>query len=232
MCQSKAEGGLRCAAHTRGPFGRAEVGTPKWEKVAVAYASTAEGAAVMEMMVDQAIRTGDVEREAMFRVVLGQGQQQREVAAEVKSQVRRPGAGSDWVPDGFGFPSGDELAAPFSSPTSRRGLINRMYWENVRCQTDELFAEAGLAEDEHERWLLLVRKETGSNWVLDRDDVLVRGWTGGWNEVKVSGFGAAERALSDVIPTRMLPGQVLLVSGRYDLSREVQLKMQKVRWAQ
>lgn len=43
MCKSQAEGGQRCAAHTRPRFEAANLGTPEWTKAAKEYASTREG---------------------------------------------------------------------------------------------------------------------------------------------------------------------------------------------
>lgn len=237
MCQSKADGGLRCAAHTRGPFGRAKFGTPGWEKAAVAYATTSEGAAVMEACIDQAIRRGDPEREAMFRVVLGQAGQQREVAGEVRSQVRSEkaaaGLGSGPGP-GKGFPTANELGTAFMSTTSRKGLVNRMYWDTAQSQVDRMFSAMGIEPVDCRRWVVLVERR--ARWSMGRR-FAVKSLSGPWHVDAVDDglsreHEAVEHALNDLIPSRMPQGQVLQVNGFYDVRDDLNLSLQPVTWAQ
>lgn len=237
MCQSKADGGLRCAAHTRGPFGRAKFGTPGWEKAAVAYATTSEGAAVMEACIDQAVRRNDPEREAMFRVVLGLAEQQREVASEVRSRVRteKAAAGPGTGPGpGKGFPTSDELGTAFMSTTSRKGLVNRMYWDAAQSQVDRLFSAMGIEPVDSRRWVVLVERR--ARWSMGRR-FAVKSLSGPWrvdaaDDSLLREHEAVEHALNDLIPSRMPQGQVLQVNGSYDVRGDLNISLQPVTWAQ
>lgn len=55
MCKSVAEGGQRCAAHTRPAYEAATPGTPGWDAAAAAYASTPTGRTELEGELDRAV---------------------------------------------------------------------------------------------------------------------------------------------------------------------------------
>jgi GNAT superfamily N-acetyltransferase len=78
MCKSQAEGGQRCAAHTRGPYQRATMSDPNWDDVARNYASTPEGSTALQHAADEAARTGNVEAEARLRTALTRGRSLRD----------------------------------------------------------------------------------------------------------------------------------------------------------
>lgn len=48
MCKSAAEGGQRCAAHTRARYEATTPADPQWDTVAAEYASTPEGAQALQ----------------------------------------------------------------------------------------------------------------------------------------------------------------------------------------
>lgn len=60
MCQSKSNGGKRCAAHTRPRFEAATFGTPDWDAAAADYARTEEGNTVLWQ---EMIRTAPIQAE-------------------------------------------------------------------------------------------------------------------------------------------------------------------------
>lgn len=64
MCQSPAEGGRRCAMHTRAVFESLSATSPLWDEAAAAYATTTEGHAAVIREADLAYRAGDYDRAA------------------------------------------------------------------------------------------------------------------------------------------------------------------------
>lgn len=232
MCQSVAEGGLRCAAHTRGPFGRATYGTDVWDAAAKDYASTREGRAVLSAMIDMAVDKDVPEMEAHLRTILAGAEAKRAAAKEIKRTVSSakgdPVDLVDTRPEGSSFPAPDELDVPFMSSTPRRGRINEMYWDKVDRMVDKAFDKAGVApEDCHRFKVLVVLGEHG--WQLKSPQALVAPRTGDWSEITLGkGQIGLSAALNDVVPRRMDRGQVLQLTGVYDMRERVALKMQKV----
>ena len=87
MCQSQAEGGLRCAAHTAPRFRSATPGTPEWDTAAAEYASTRGGAVVIAAMRDAAAEEGDVVQEVALAHALAEGARRRQTAGEVRQAL-------------------------------------------------------------------------------------------------------------------------------------------------
>jgi len=82
MCMSEAEGGQRCAAHTRPRYEQASPGSPDWFDIARDYASTSEGHAQLTAEVAEARLFGDHAREARLRAALLRGETLRAANAE------------------------------------------------------------------------------------------------------------------------------------------------------
>lgn len=89
MCKSRAEGGQRCAAHTRPAYEAAEFGTPEWERAAVEYASTPTGADHVRFDRDERLNAGDLERWAALNTALRQGEAMREANREAADVIRQ-----------------------------------------------------------------------------------------------------------------------------------------------
>ena len=87
MCRSIADGGLRCAAHTRGAYAQARPGTAAWDAAAAEYAATSEGKAVLERRAAHCDSAGNIDEAERTRAALRAGVQRREVAAAVSDQV-------------------------------------------------------------------------------------------------------------------------------------------------
>lgn len=92
MCQSQADGGRRCAAHSRPRYQAAVPGTQEWNEAAAAYASTRSGAAAIEQERLAAESAGDVHRAVALGHALTEGQRLRERAAEVRSALQAAGS--------------------------------------------------------------------------------------------------------------------------------------------
>lgn len=75
MCQSQAEGGKRCASHTRPKFEAATFGTPEWDEAATEYARTKQGNARLTAMVLGSVAERDWERAAAAEKALSQAAQ-------------------------------------------------------------------------------------------------------------------------------------------------------------
>lgn len=87
MCKSIADGGQRCAAHTRPRFEAAAPGTREWDEAAAEYAATREGRARLAELVAAAAEGGDYETEAQARAALAQGEKIRDAAQESAQRV-------------------------------------------------------------------------------------------------------------------------------------------------
>lgn len=86
MCRSIAEGGQRCASHTRERFNRLSRGDAGWVDAAVEYASTPEG---RQRIVAAAVRESSgnrFEREAELQEIVKQGDALR--AANQEARLR------------------------------------------------------------------------------------------------------------------------------------------------
>ena len=84
MCRSVAQGGQRCAAHTRPRYEAATFGTPEWDSAAAEYASTPEGRSVL-LQAYGAERS--VERSVALFSALSRGEGMREVNTAVAGIV-------------------------------------------------------------------------------------------------------------------------------------------------
>lgn len=87
MCRSQAEGGARCASHTRPAYQAAHFGTPTWDEAAAAYASTPTGR--MELLGSKAAaeEARDVASVVAFEHALTQGERMREKAEMFREEL-------------------------------------------------------------------------------------------------------------------------------------------------
>lgn len=87
MCRSQAEGGARCASHTRPAYQAAHFGTPEWDEAAAAYASTPTGR--MELLGSKAAaeEARDVASVVAFEHALTQGERMREKAEMFREEL-------------------------------------------------------------------------------------------------------------------------------------------------
>lgn len=87
MCRSQAEGGARCASHTRPAYQSAHFGTPEWDEAAAAYASTPTGR--MELLGSKAAaeEARDVASVVAFEHALTQGERMREKAEAFREEL-------------------------------------------------------------------------------------------------------------------------------------------------
>lgn len=84
MCRSQAEGGTRCAAHTRPRYKAARFGTVEWDEAAAEFASTRSGAAELKAEIGS---TGSEDRRAALTSALTRGKGLAEANGEVRRQV-------------------------------------------------------------------------------------------------------------------------------------------------
>ena len=97
MCKSQAEGGQRCASHTRTKYTATSTDDPNWDTVAAEYASTSEGEAHLKGEAIQAMEQGDYETAARLNTVTARGITMREanraaaeaIAATAQNDLRR-----------------------------------------------------------------------------------------------------------------------------------------------
>lgn len=87
MCQSIADGGLRCAAHTRPAYQTAEFGTSAWDAAAAAYASTPTGRVELAGSLAAAEAAGDIRSAVAFEHAIAEGARLRERAAAVRDAL-------------------------------------------------------------------------------------------------------------------------------------------------
>ena len=73
MCQSKAQGGRRCATHLRSKFDATTPGTFGWDDVAAEYATTREGRQRLTVMHDKAVTDGNIFQEIACQTALDRG---------------------------------------------------------------------------------------------------------------------------------------------------------------
>ena len=102
MCDSIADGGQRCAYHSRPRFRAAIPGTQAWDDAAADYAATPTGRQELEASLEQVVASGKIGMEAALRAALRFGQSRREAYLEVRSktaslreQLRKDGAKGD-----------------------------------------------------------------------------------------------------------------------------------------
>lgn len=84
MCQSAAEGGQRCASHTRPRFTSAAPGTREWDDAAAEYASTSEGRKTIDDMRFNARMNGQFDTEAACEVAIRRGNNRRQAAQDAR----------------------------------------------------------------------------------------------------------------------------------------------------
>lgn len=77
MCKSKAEGGQRCAAHTRPCYEAATFGTAEWDDAAAQHATTPEGQERLSEEAKVAELVGNDDEAAALRAALKRGQRRR-----------------------------------------------------------------------------------------------------------------------------------------------------------
>jgi uncharacterized protein with HEPN domain len=87
MCDSIAEGGQRCAAHTRPRFERAVPGTAAWDDAAADYAATPAGHTELQRLLDVATVSGDITSEAALRSALRVGETRRAAYMETRNRI-------------------------------------------------------------------------------------------------------------------------------------------------
>ena len=102
MCRSIAEGGQRCAAHTRPAYMAATPGTAEWDDAAAQYASTPEGRRVLQADIEIAERGMDFERAAALGAAVRAGEN---VRASNQEAARVTHSAQNWEP-GSVHPSG------------------------------------------------------------------------------------------------------------------------------
>ena len=90
MCKSLADGGQRCAAHTRRAFERfAMYQTTQWDEAAAEYASTREGQEVLQAKATEFAEQGNHDHEARCRAALTKGLNIREANADAATEIAR-----------------------------------------------------------------------------------------------------------------------------------------------
>jgi hypothetical protein len=87
MCRSQAEGGQRCAAHTRPAFIKTSFGTPEWEDAAAAFASTPAGYDEIVNAICDAEADDDFGRAAALTAAMRKGQAIRASNMEVAERI-------------------------------------------------------------------------------------------------------------------------------------------------
>lgn len=90
MCKSQADGGQRCAAHTRRAFDRvAMYQGDKWDEAAAQYASTREGQEVLQAKATEFAAAGHHEHEARARAALKKGLDIRDANADAAAEIAK-----------------------------------------------------------------------------------------------------------------------------------------------
>lgn len=142
MCQSKAEGGRRCAAHTRPRYQAATFGTAEWDAAASDYAATREGEAVLTDALVQAQTRNDIEREIGIETALAAGARQRRAsnaAAHEVAQAHRQTLHRRLLPPTHRFDTGVFEPAIVDLPdgTSAATAVQKVYVDELR--SDEYY---------------------------------------------------------------------------------------------
>lgn len=89
MCESQADGGLRCAAHTRPRYEAASFGTPEWDQAAAEYASTPTGQRSLKDELTNAVARNDTDRVAALRNSLKAGARIKAAAQSTKALTQQ-----------------------------------------------------------------------------------------------------------------------------------------------
>jgi hypothetical protein len=90
MCKTLAEGGKRCAAHTRPRYEAATFGTPEWDRASADYAATPSGRKALTAAQHEAEQAGDVERAVAFTHALREGERLAAAADAVRDALTAP----------------------------------------------------------------------------------------------------------------------------------------------
>ena len=123
MCKSAAEGGQRCASHTRPAYHQATPGTHEWDAAAAAYGSTRNGRVELRAYKAAAEARGDTLTATAYNHALNEGLRQREKTAAVltattgkEPHVLPADAPSNWRGDVWVDPDdgSEHHAAPLS----------------------------------------------------------------------------------------------------------------------
>ena len=92
MCYSLADGGQRCAAHTRPAYQRATFGTPEWDEAAAQYASTQTGRMELAASLAAAEAAEDVKSAVAIEHAMEEGRRIREKNALAREFNREESA--------------------------------------------------------------------------------------------------------------------------------------------
>jgi hypothetical protein len=87
MCTSIAEGGGRCAFHTRPDYRNAPFGTPEWDSAAAAYASTPTGRMELASSLAAAEAAEDIPSVVAIEHALREGDRMRDKAALFRDEL-------------------------------------------------------------------------------------------------------------------------------------------------
>lgn len=155
MCKSVAEGGQRCAAHTRerlktkatvletaigaGDPAKAAVARIEWESAAAEYASTDEGHAYLSDAASRADTSGDADTAAMLSTLVRKGEAiraaNRETSALLAAVKMTSAPVEGYTPAGRPsaavVPEGDEMVAWISDK-------DRVTWDEYEAATGRL----------------------------------------------------------------------------------------------
>jgi hypothetical protein len=157
MCKSQADGGQRCAAHTRKAFENASMyAGEKWDEVAAQYASTREGQEVIQAKSTEYAEAGDLDREARCRAALTKGLNIREANADAAAEIARRDL-TKWEPANID----EELA--------------RLYDESYKAAAEVESARTALHSVAHEAAgrRLWDRKNIRASQIQDELDALI-----------------------------------------------------------
>jgi hypothetical protein len=156
MCRSLAEGGQRCAAHTRAAYSiaQADVGLGvqdadhRLEQASIAYASTDEGQEILGIEATKAADRQDWETEARLRGILRRGATLREANQEARRRLSEPVQTDSETPDpDFIFEVGEgEDHTEFAVVCTDEGHYE--VWREGEFVVE--FDHAGDPEDHHE----------------------------------------------------------------------------------
>lgn len=89
MCKSQAQGGTRCAAHTRPAFEAATFGTSEWDEAATDYARTPSGNRHLNAMVLEAVAARDWERAAAAQKAMSRADEAEAALVEYLNRRRQ-----------------------------------------------------------------------------------------------------------------------------------------------
>lgn len=165
MCKSQADGGQRCAAHTRRVFERVRMYDTKWDDAAAQYASTAEGRDVLVGEAEKYAAAGDFEREARCKAALVKGADIRDANADAAAEIARRDL-TRWTPAdvdtelarlyGEAAKAQAEVDGAWSTAVSvANRLARRSSWDRqplpaqMRAELDAIVAKHDTDPDQH-----------------------------------------------------------------------------------